>query len=382
MFLNRVEEPGVFMLQSLGVIDVNGSRISETDMLAHALANSSDSELITGFAAKRGSEFINEYGRWDNMTEEFTDGGTSNPNHLYGSFPTLFPYGEGSFEVVQPRKIPYETHARWALEYQDRRFRKDLHFIFQVFGVIQKQKVCSSAKLQINRVEYKRHEMAIQRLKPADLLKVAEEEKRRSPITNPALHSLHALLSSLRMKVPGTDESCTGIHSQIWGLTTMKNPPSVWLTINPSDTNDPIAQVLAGKDINLEDFICTAGPNATEQAKNISSDPYAAVICFHYIIKIVLEEPLGIRVNKEWGKITHEKGVLGMVEAYIRTVEAQGRGALHLHMLLWLTGAPTPSQMKQLLHTEQFQRRVSQYIGSIIKASLDDEDSQTVPGRR
>lgn len=51
-------------------------------------------------------------------------------------------------------------------------------------------------------------------------------------------------------------------------------------------------------------------------------------------------------------------------------------------MLLWLTGAPTPSQMKQLLHTEQFQRRVSQYIGSIIKASLDDEDSQTVPGRR
>ena len=264
MFLNRVEEPGVFTLQSLGVIDVNGSRISETNMLAHALANSSDSELVTGFAVKRGSGFINEYGRWDNMTEEFTDGGTINPNHLYGSFPTLFPYGEGSFEVAQPRKIPYKTHACWALEYQDRRFCKDLHFIFQVFGVIQKQKVCSSAKLQINRVEYKRHEMAIWRLKPADLLKAAEEKKRRSPITNPALRSLHALLSSLRMKVPGTDESCTGIRSQIWGLTAMKNPPSVWLTINPSDTNDPIVQVLASKDINLEDFVCMAGPNATQ----------------------------------------------------------------------------------------------------------------------
>lgn len=96
----------------------------------------------------------------------------------------------------------------------------------------------------------------------------------------------------------------------------------------------------------------------------------------------MLEELFGIRVNKEWGKITHKRGVLGMVEAYIRTVEAQGQGTLHLHMLLWLTGAPTPSQMKQLLHTEQFQKRVSQYIGSIIKASLDDEDSQTVPGRR
>lgn len=351
-------------------------------MLAHALANASDIERTRGFAVKRGSSFVNEYGRRDELTEELTNGGTSNPNHLYGAFPTLFPYGEGGFEVPRPRKVPYETHTRWALEYQDKRFRKDLHFIFQVFGVIQKRKVCSSVKLQIDKAQYRRHEMAIRRLKPLDLLKAAEEEKRKAPITNPAVRSLRELVSSLRTKVPGTDESRTGMRSQIWGLTTMKNAPSIWLTINPSDTNDPIAQVLAGEDINLREFIRTAGPNPTQRAQNVASDPFAAAKFFHYIISIVLEELLGIKVHKDRGKIAHKKGILGIIEAYIGAVEAQGRGTLHLHMLLWLTGAPTPSETKRLLHTEAFRKRVAKYLSTTIKASLDDQDAETLPKRR
>lgn len=346
--------------------------------MAHALANISDNERMKAFAVKRGSHFVNEYARKDEQTEEFIDGGTSNPNHLYGAFPKLFPYGEGGFEVARPRKVPYETHVKWALEYQDRRFRKDLHFIFQVFGVLQKRKVCSSAKLQIDKAQYRRHEMAIRRLKPSDLLKAAEEEKRRAPITNPAARSLRELVSSLRTKVPGTDESRTGMRSQIWGLTTLKNPASVWVTINPSDTNDPIAQVFAGEDINLSDFVKTAGPNSTQRAKNIASDPFAAAKFFHYIIAAVLEELFGIKVNKDRGTITREPDILGIVEAYVGTVEAQGRGTLHLHMLLWLRGAPTPAEMKKLLQTESFKQRVRDYIHTTIKASLDSRDGETM----
>lgn len=343
--------------------------------MAHALANVSSRECMKAFAIKRSSQFVNEYGRRDELTEEFINGGTSDPNHLYGAFPKLFPYGEGGFEVTRTRKVPYETHVRWAMEYQDRRFRKDLHFIFQVFGVIQKRKVCSSAKLQIDKSQYKRHEMAIRRLKPADLLKAAEEEKRRAPISNPAARALRELVSSLRTKVPGTDESRTGMRSQIWGLTTMKNPASLWVTINPSDTHDPIAQVFAGEDINMEDFMQTAGPNSTQRSRNIAADPFAAAKFFHYLIKVILEELFGIKVNKD-SSITRERGVLGIVEGYIGSVEAQGRGTLHLHILLWLRGAPTPSEMKALLRTENFRRRVRDYISTTIKASLDDNDNE------
>lgn len=38
-------------------------------------------------------------------------------------------------------------------------------------------------------------------------------------------------------------------------------------------------------------------------------------------------------------------GVLGRVKAYYGVVEAQGRGSLHVHMLLWLENAPSPSDM-------------------------------------
>ncbi len=80
---------------------------------------------------------MSEYGRKSDDGLR-TDGGPSNPNHLLGAFPVLFPFGIGGFETSRHVNVPYEVHARWALMYADRRFRKDLHFLFQVFGVVQK----------------------------------------------------------------------------------------------------------------------------------------------------------------------------------------------------------------------------------------------------
>lgn len=204
------------MLQSPGVVDVNESRISETDLMAHALKDASNNKCSRMFVAKCSDEFVNEYARWDEVTDKFVDWGASNSNHLYGAFPKLFPFSKRGFEVVWPRNKPYKTHAWWSLKYQDRCFYKDLHFIFQVFGVLQKRKVCHSAKLQITKSQYKQHKIAIRYLKPADLLKVTGEERRKVPISNPAVWSLDELVSSLRMEVPGTDESCTAIlQSQV-----------------------------------------------------------------------------------------------------------------------------------------------------------------------
>ena len=56
----------------------------------------------------------------------------NNPNHLLGSFPCLFPYGLGGFKVARRYNVSYDMHARWALHYEDHRFRTDLHFMFSV----------------------------------------------------------------------------------------------------------------------------------------------------------------------------------------------------------------------------------------------------------
>lgn len=375
-------EPGVFTLQSLGVIDVTGASIPDKDILAHALANASNDERTKGFAVKRGSEFVNEYARRDEENGEFTDGGTTNPNHIYGSFPVDFPFAAGGFEVQRTRKVTYEAHARWALQYQDRRFRKDPHFIFQIFGVIQKRQVCRSAELQINKASYKRNEAAIRRLKPADLLKAAAEEQSKSALSNPATRSLRELVSGLRVKVVGTDESRTGMRSQIWGMTAMKNPPSLWVTINPSDTHDPIAQVLAGEEIDMDNFLATAGPDNSRRAGNIARDPFAAAKFFHIIIRAIIEEMFGITASKESSKLHREHGIFGKVEGYIGSVEAQGRGTLHLHLIIWLAGAPTATEMKNLLNTEEFRDRIRNFIAANIRADIPGAVAEMTPSAR
>jgi hypothetical protein len=349
--------------------------VGDHDIFAHALANLSEERKLQSFAVKHSSTFVNEYGRRDDHGN-FSDGGIENPNHLLGAFPVLFPYGKGGLEVDRRRKVPYESHVRWALQYGDGRFRKDLSFIFQVFGVIQKRQMCNSAELQIRRASFHRNEALINTVTPQDLRNASSEEHRRVPYTNQGVRVLRQHISAVRSKVMGTDESRTGIRSKMWGMTVMKNPPSLWITINPSDTNDPIAQVMAGSDIDLDKFEKTAGPDGKERSRIIAADPFAAAKFFHFTITAILETLFGFTKRKN--SIQRRPGILGQVAGYIGTVEAQGRGTLHLHLVVWLRGAPTSAEMKEALKSDDFREKISLYIDSCIQADIDGGDAKTV----
>ena len=64
--------------------------------------------------------------------------------------------------------------------------------------------------------------------------------------------------------------------------------------------------------------------------------------------------------------------------SYIGTVEAQGRGVLHLHLVVWLVGALTHVQMKEALKSEGFRQKVTAYIAANIRADLEGADQSTV----
>lgn len=377
---NDTVEPQTLPLQALGVVDINGDEITASDLLAHALSNSSlqpQKYYEDNFTIRRGSAFVNEYARTDPITGERNDGGPSNPNHLLGTFPTLFPYGRGGFETKRPVNIPYETHARWALKYYDRRFRKDIHFPFQVFGVCQKREVCKSTVLQMRKSKFMRNMDAISTIRPEDLLKASKEETRKLRFSNPAIRALRKNLSVVRSGVKGSDEARQQVRTKIWGMTLAFNPPSLWITINPSDTQDPIAQVLAGNDIDLDAFCNTVGPNATERSANVAGDPFASAQFFHFMIKTIIEVLFGIKKSGN-GRIQRKKGILGYVQGYIGTVEAQGRGTLHIHMLIWLQDAPTSNKMQSKLKDDTFRQKVREYISKVVKADIDDKLTEDV----
>lgn len=176
-----------------------------------------------------------------------------------------------------------------------------------------------------------------------------------------------------------------GVRSLIWGMTIMKNPPSLWITINPTDIHDPIAQVMTGADIDLDSFNTSSGPDASTRLTRIANDPYAATRFFHFMIQLVLEEVFGIKQASQHSDLKRKQGVLGTVEAYIGTVEAQGRGTLHLHMIVWLSGAPTSPKMKELLQSEGFRQRVAEFISVNICAhhhALTKEVLRDLPRER
>ena len=193
-------------LHVLGVVDIAANDVPENELLASALRNVTRSDRDSGWAVKRSSDFVNEYPR---VNEDGTryEGPTENPNHLLGSFPCLFPYGQGGFEVGRPQIVSYDRHARWALRYEDKRFRKDFYFIFQVFGVIQKRELCASAALQISKRTFLQFEHAIRSLKSSDFEKAAQQEHSHERFTDPTMCALRQTLNTIRAKVVGTDES-------------------------------------------------------------------------------------------------------------------------------------------------------------------------------
>ncbi|GJJ10016.1 hypothetical protein Clacol_004242 [Clathrus columnatus] len=144
--------------------------------------------------------------------------------------------------------------------------------------------------------------------------------------------------------------------------------PTIWLTINPSDLHDPIAQVFVGEKINMDEFMSTIGPNALERAKNIAADPYAATKFFYFLVDTIFETIIRIKVVGH--RVKSQPGIFGEASAYFGTVESQGQGTLHLHTIIWLKNTPSSEKIHEMLQTICFRDKVCQFIKANFHAYL------------
>ncbi|CAF4314702.1 unnamed protein product, partial [Rotaria magnacalcarata] len=64
-------------------------------------------------------------------------------------------------------------------------------------------------------------------------------------------------------------------------------------------------------------------------------------------------------------------GALGPTKAYFGTVESQGRGSLHLHLLIWLNHEYTPAQLKENIQNQDFRDNLLKYLEDVVKEDLD-----------
>ncbi|RDX42771.1 hypothetical protein OH76DRAFT_1362182 [Lentinus brumalis] len=365
-----------------GSVDTDLSRMSANEMMLWGLQNLWKTTGEGGYSVRHGHDPVSDF-----RNPASTPAGSSQapqaeaappPSNYYEkAFPCLFPYGRGGLEGDQLVRVDFREHVQWALRYHDRRFRTHETFPFVVFGIQQRRQALGSAKVQIRRKAFEQEVRVLSSITTATLERATQQEAAKQAVTDPAILLLKRLVHGAAGRVHGTDAARYRIRGQIWSTCLVHGPPSLWITINPTDIHDPIAQVFAGHEIDLDRFVATVGPKSEERAAAIAQDPFAAAKFFHFMIDTILQTLFRISVSPF--VVKGDMGVLGKASAYIGSVESQGRGSLHLHMLVWLQDTPTSEQLHELLRTEQFRARVVAYIRANIRAYLPGlETAQSV----
>jgi hypothetical protein len=181
-----------------------------------------------------------------------------------------------------------------------------------------------------------------------------------------------ALMKQVRVitsHVPGSAASRLAMRNEIQGMIMEHGLPNFYVTINPADVYNPIVKFLAGSDINLDDLLPSEVPDFWQQSILVAKNPMIAARFFNMFIKTFLSCVLGYD-----SKDVLHQGVLGVTKGYYGCVEAQGRGTLHCHMVIWLEGG---------LNCDEIKKHISQdgdaAFHDRLLAFLDDSISNGIP---
>lgn len=285
-----------------------------------------------------------------------------NPKLLAGLYPTLFCYGRGAPEdQSRPIEVNLREHIRYLLSYNDRRFEMSHSFIFVVFNLLQRRDACFHAQLIATRPYFRTSAQEIQSLNGKDIEMALDNISKRTYNleSNSTLNKLLHHIKTIGGRVMGSVYSRTALRNKIHALIYNLGLPSIFLTLNPADIHSPIALYFAGVKLDLNNTQIEQLMNAYKRAEIIASHPVATAKFFHLLITNILN-------------IMISGGVLGPIKAYFGTVESQGRGSLHLHLLIWLNHDMKPADMKEKIQNPEFRDKLKAYLEDIIKEDLDD----------
>ena len=89
------------------------------------------------------------------------------------------------------------------------------------------------------------------------------------------------------------------------------------------------------------EFIPDLARSSEEKFKLITNNPVVGVRFFDFMVRNFIENALSAGAD--------HPGLFGKTSVYYGTVEQQGCLTLHLHMLIWIEGSPSPEDTRQLL---------------------------------
>ena len=167
--------------------------------------------------------------------------------------------------------------------------------------------------------------------------------------------------------------------------------PVVFTTPNLADSKQPLLLVVEGEEIrldNLEEDSATL-PKYRDMMQRLARDPVGQTVVFELMMRLFFLHVLGVRPeclqNRRRAKPATPRefctdgvaasstapGIFGPVLAFRGEIEAQGRGSLHPHILIWLV-CMTSRKLLRLLCREpaQLKTRLRQWMKACV-ASME-----------
>ena len=289
-----------------------------------------------------------------------------NPELWYDSqWCVLFPNRRGAPDDKRNRITEYSLYewAKFAMNHRDDRFRTHPMFLLWLTNLLQRKAVITRAQFKLNGGGYQEESELLNKVN-TDMIIEAATKKTTDHIEDKNVKTLMKKLEVFTSSLSGTRFARRGMERDIRSLLLYLGFPRLFVTINPHDLNSSLVLYYANKAERI-DIPSSQLPNFCERMHIAISNPVACAKFFDRVITAFLEH-LIIGLGPNGG------GVFGEVDAYYGTVEAQGRGTLHFHSMIWLKNFPGNEELEIRLKSPCFRKKLTEYLDSIISASLPD----------
>lgn len=361
------------LIDKLGAVDPDGACIPGRALSASAIKNLIPrNRTIPDLMISNSQSAIPEY---------------DNPALFPSMFPTLFPYGVGGFDdSTRPNPISFLSHANSLLDCSDRKPRYHWSYVFTALNIHQRRTAHLQTHLTVNRPDFDRISSQLSSVSAQTLLKLSEkirDEGNVGDLSNEEKAALTLLreVNTISTKIPGSQGSMLKTRSEFLGQIAVHGLPPFYYTMNPCAQHSPLFQLMYG-DTSVD--LTSRYPNLVpgpERATRLAHDPVAAADFFQFCFERTFEDLFGwdftLRRSKPDG------GLLGHISSFGGTIEVTGRGALHGHFLINVSGSFNPTELHTLLkgnpeyqkqYFDFFEDTVQHHLPSVV---LDPEFEKT-----
>ena len=287
------------------------------------------------------------------------------------TFPWLFPFScPFPKDPLQPKFVEY------LLSFHDNRF-SDSSFLFYLYSVHVRRLASLNVSVKVKNTSNCLNQFRDIIKDPGFKTNISSAIKNpESPVAQSLFAKLSTIIKTTTKNLPFSVSERTFDRSKMEAYLRYFGSPTIFFTMSPSCIHQKVFFSITS--CSNRDSMFTI-PSLNDKWRIFSENPVAAAQTFDIIQKLFFEQLFGMPRVTEYRKtvpVESRNGKLfGLPKAFFSVTEANSRGNLHFHSLLWC--GPDPSDVQRRVHDPAFVDDFVRYIDSVVTASIPMEIHNT-----